>query len=122
MWALRFPPQHPYISCFSSHVFRACCEVCVFSSGTSTAQLLAGCVGHVPLSLETVHSLASVPIFQKWLSHQAPWKPSQQPLFPCRTADCTVMPAMTLASLAELGGLANEMSHTLAPPDFSDAM
>lgn len=31
-------------------------------------------------------------------------------------------PAVTLASLAELGGLANKMSHTCAPPDSSDAM
>lgn len=36
---------------------------------------------------------------------------SQQSLFPYTIADCRVMPAVTLASLVELGGLADGMSH-----------
>ena len=120
LWALRFPPQHPSISCL---LFLPCFQgllrgSCLFirDQRRSAPCRVYGSRALVPgdSSLSCICAHYSKMAFPSGTSEAM--VTSQKPLLPYRTADCTVMPAVTLASLAELGGLANEMSHTRAPP------
>lgn len=118
--ALRFRLQHPSISCL---LFLLCFQgllwgLCLFirdQHSSAPCRVCGSCalvLGDSSLSCICAHF--SKMAFPSGTSEAM--VTSQQPLFPYRTADCTVTPAVTLASLAELGGLANEMSHTRAPP------
>ena len=120
LWALRFPPQHPSISCL---LFLPCFQgllrgSCLFirDQRRSAPCRVCGSRALVPgdSSLSCICAHFSKMAFPSGTSEAM--VTSQKPLFPSGTAACTVMPAVTLASLAELGGLANEMSHTRAPP------